>query len=58
MTDRKFHDLPFIAGDALPDGFFGHGFLRKHAAEFFADAVGHDLDAADLFHRGIEHRAR
>ena len=56
MTDRKFHDVPIIAGDALAGGFFGRGLPRKNAAEFFADAVGHDLDAADLLHRGIENR--
>jgi hypothetical protein len=50
MTDRKF------AGDALAGGLFGHGLLRKCAVKFFADAVGHGLDAADLLHRGIEHR--
>jgi hypothetical protein len=56
MTDRKFDDVPLIAGDTLADGLFGHGLLSKRAAEFFADAVGHGLDAADLLHRGIEHR--
>jgi len=25
MTDRKFHEVPIIAGDALAGGFFDHG---------------------------------
>ena len=41
------------ARDAWAGGLFGHGLLRKRAAEFVADTVGHDLDAADLLHRGI-----
>jgi hypothetical protein len=49
MTDRKFDD-----GDALAGGLFGHSVLRKRAA--VADAVGHDLDAANLLHRGIENQ--
>jgi len=38
MTDRKFDDVPIIAGDSLAGGLFGHGLLRKRAAEFLADA--------------------
>jgi hypothetical protein len=58
MTDRKFDDVPFIAGDSMAGGPFGHGRPRKRAAELFADAVGHCLDAADPspLHREPIHR--
>jgi hypothetical protein len=29
MTDRKFDDVPIIAGDALVGGLFGRSLLRK-----------------------------
>jgi hypothetical protein len=41
MTDRKFHEVPIIAGDALAGGFFDHGLRGTQPTQLKKARKGH-----------------